>query len=403
MTKTTVQEVSGVNAFLKSVRGDSLPYRQLVELVAKAVPFTEAFIVSTMPRGGLQIVQPGKLPDSLFKSYTKEFNTEDRLSWQAMIRQQPVRLAEAWKGGLETSRYYRDFIQPNGLQYVAAAPLQSPVFVGYAGAIHFCRNAQQGDFSAAELEQLMDVARQLDAAIEQLRQSRLPAICQNRPAWAHQPAVRQFILDAQLRPQLPGADLSVLDERIRQQLSQHAKHRLEHLDEAVTSDRLQVPDQRGDLWTFRVVTYKQYPALGEGAFIFFCMQPEACDWVTIRPTDFAADAELSRLVPALRFMQDEFHRSPTLGEISKQVHLSPFHFHRRFTELLGLTPKHFLLECQISESKRQLVARQKELSDIATDCGFAHQSHFTSRFKQATGLTPTRWRRVASELEKTSG
>jgi AraC family transcriptional regulator len=40
------------------------------------------------------------------------------------------------------------------------------------------------------------------------------------------------------------------------------------------------------------------------------------------------------------------------------------------------------------------------LSEIAKECGFAHQSHFTSRFKQATGLTPTRWRRLAADLEK---
>ena len=87
---------------------------------------------------------------------------------------------------------------------------------------------------------------------------------------------------------------------------------------------------------------------------------------------------------------------PTLTEIARQVHLSPFHFHRRFAELLGLTPKHYLLECQITQAKQELLARKKELAQIATDCGFAHQSHFTSRFKQATGLTPTRWRRLAS-------
>jgi len=83
----------------------------------------------------------------------------------------------------------------------------------------------------------------------------------------------------------------------------------------------------------------------------------------------------------------KFGRSPTLDEISAKAHLSPFHFHRRFTELLGLTPKHFLLSCQISQAKRMLMERKVALADIAAECGFAHQSHFTSRFKQATGLT----------------
>ena len=90
----------------------------------------------------------------------------------------------------------------------------------------------------------------------------------------------------------------------------------------------------------------------------------------------------------------------TLVEIARTVHLSPFHFHRRFTELLGVTPKHFMLDCQIQQAKGELLARQKELARFAKECGFAHQSHFTSRFKQATGLTPTRWRRMATETQR---
>jgi AraC-like DNA-binding protein len=151
---------------------------------------------------------------------------------------------------------------------------------------------------------------------------------------------------------------------------------------------------------YRLVTYRHFPALGDGPYTFLCRQPGCVDWGAVKPQDFQADPELSRLIPALKFMQQEFSRGPTLVEIAKQVHLSPFHFHRRFTELLGLTPKQFLLECQIHEAKSELVARQKELALIAKDCGFAHQSHFTSRFKQATGLTPTRWRRMVTDRRK---
>src|SRR5205085_10122170 len=142
--------------------------------------------------------------------------------------------------------------------------------------------------------------------------------------------------------------------------------------------------------------YRDYPALADGGLVLFCIQPSCAEWATVRSADLQADNELARLIPAMKFMREEFSRGPTLGEISKQVHLSPFHFHRRFAELLGLTPKHYLLECQIQAAKVELLARRKELAEIATDCGFAHQSHFTSRFKQTTGLTPTRWRRLAS-------
>jgi AraC-like DNA-binding protein len=118
----------------------------------------------------------------------------------------------------------------------------------------------------------------------------------------------------------------------------------------------------------------------------------------LRASDFAADPELARLVGAMQFMHQEFGRGPSLSQIAETVHLSAFHFHRRFTELLGITPKHFLLECQIFQAKRTLMSGDQDLAGIAKSCGFAHQSHFTSRFKQATGLTPTRWRKWASML-----
>jgi len=190
----------------------------------------------------------------------------------------------------------------------------------------------------------------------------------------------------------------VLDERLRQNILDDARRRFEHVNgRDLVADRVPLPDSRGDLWNFRVVTHKEYPALSNGPVVFFCLQPACGDWHALRAVDFQADNEVARLIPALKFMREQFHRGPTLVEIAKTVHLSPFHFHRRFTELLGITPKHFLLDCQIQQAKKDLLERNKDLIKIATECGFAHQSHFTSRFKQATGLTPTRWRRMALE------
>jgi AraC family transcriptional regulator len=121
------------------------------------------------------------------------------------------------------------------------------------------------------------------------------------------------------------------------------------------------------------------------------------EWATVRPADLQADPELAKLVSTLSFMRQEFSRMPILTEISGKAHLSPFHFHRRFSELLGQTPKSFQLGCQIHHAKKLLIERKTNLADIAAKCGFAHQSHFTSRFKQAVGLTPTRWRRRTAE------
>lgn len=377
-----------------------MSYRHLFELLAKALPFTEAVVISSLPRGSLQIVQPAKVSEALLKSYSKDFHAEDRATWRAIAEKRVLRGDDAFDDGLQQSRYYTGFMEPLGLRYLAVAPLTAPVLQGYAGALHVYRAADLGDFTAAELEKIGELTRQLDEAIERTRSTRRSGTCAEDAEWSHRPPVRQFVFDHNAKPQVNDQDWLVLDERLREQMVRHARQRLHHLNgHDATSDRLQLPDSRGDLWTFRVVVHKKYPALGEGASIFFCLQPDSCDWSSVRPADFQADAEIARLVPAMQFMQENFHRGPTLTEISKTVHLSPFHFHRRFTELLGMTPKHFLLECQIYQAKLELVSGTKDLVDIASSCGFAHQSHFTSRFKQATGLTPTRWRKLATRGE----
>jgi AraC-like DNA-binding protein len=293
-------------------------------------------------------------------------------------------------------------MQPMGLAHVVSIPVASPVLAGYPGAVHLCRTPDQGEFTDAEIAKLTAAVAEHEGRAEKARGGGKRAGGGKGPS-VERPAVRFSIVDGQQKPRLPAGEWAQVDDRLREQMVEYARRRTGQLNgHAVAADRVLLPDSHGDTWMFRVVTYKKYPALGDGPFNFFCLQPDAAEWGVVRPADLNADAELARLVPALKFMQEQFASGPTLVDIAKTVQLSPFHFHRRFTELLGLTPKQFLLECQINQAKHDLLARDKELAQIAKDCGFAHQSHFTSRFKQATGLTPTRWRRMASERYKAS-
>lgn len=371
-------------------------YCQLVETLSKSINFTESWIISSMPRGGLQIVQPGDLDEARLKAYANEFHAHDSMSWRAIIADQPVCARDCWIEGLEQSRYYRGFLQPANLRYAAAAPMADPILPGYAGAWHIYRTASAGPFTEQDVRLLADAAAQLNHLSRETRESRLTPECARDRAQSHRPTWRQIVLDSSSSSVLNGV-ADQIDPRILDQLQSDARSRLGHHDtRPPRAGRLAVTDSNGGLCNFHVCAYRQYPGLGEGPFVFYCLEPDHCDWQMLRASDVAADTELARLIPALQFMQEEFRNHPTLTQIAKTVHLSPFHFHRRFTQLLGITPKHFLLQCQIYQAKRMLATREKELVEIAAACGFAHQSHFTSRFKQAAGLTPTGWRRLAA-------
>jgi len=397
---------------------DVVTSRNLLDSLKKTLPFTQGLVVTTVPRGDLQIAQPSNVSESLLKAYAEGFHTEDCLTWQSILQRKVLRPEDCFgaKDAFAESAYFRDLMQPAGLRYVAVAPLAAPVLPGYPGAVHVARTADQGDFTKAELDALKDFARKFDenlaasrpqpgtVTLGSPRRGAATGGACPKPINIERPPVHLTIINGDLKAQFPKENHEVwndVDERLRNQMVEFSRRQRTHLNGDVSAaDRLHLSDSHGDHWPFRLVTYKKYPALGEGPFTFICLQPDCCEWGVVKPADFQADPELARLIPALKFMQDQFRRGPTLVEISATVKLSPFHFHRRFTELLGMTPKQFMLACQIHEAKTELLAGQKELVDIAKNCGFAHQSHFTSRFKQATGLTPTRWRRMAQQREK---
>jgi AraC-like DNA-binding protein len=394
----TARDVENVGAYLDSVKSDAVSFPQVFDLLKSSLAFAEAVVISSLPRGGLQLCQPPHAADTLLRAYSRQLHTHDRLTWQSIAHGRAVRGVDAWPAGsFQTSEYFRDLMVPNGLAFAAAAPLSAPVLDGYAGAVHLYRTADQGAFTEEEMHRLTRFARHLDGAVRRVREARAgqsPSI----EILPRKLDFSQFIFDSGLQPLLPQSNVSDLDPRLRASILEDARGRLEHVNSRDTSsDRVPLPDTRGDLWNFRVVSHRSLPALSEGPVVFYCLQPECSEWSLLRPSDFQADGELARLVPALKFMREQYRSGPTLVDIARAVHLSPFHFHRRFTELLGITPKHFMLDCQVQHAKKDLLSRQKNLVKIAADCGFAHQSHFTSRFKQATGLTPTHWRRIALE------
>lgn len=372
-----------------------MSYSQVFDSLKRVVRFSQAWLVSALPRGGAQIVQPPHLSEGWARAYAGEFHTEDAPTWRAIKDGETICANVCWPGGLQQSRFYRDFLAGEKLVNGLSAPVKSPVLSGFDGALNVYRPIEHGGFSDIEVKAVSEAASQISRAAAEARASRLHGDCAKPATWMPRTGSRQIVIGSNFKPILSDG-LALLDQRVSDQLYQDARQRVQHLGgQPVTSDRVALPDANGQLRNFRAVAYKSYPALGDGAIVFYSLLPGFCEWSSLRAADVSADPELARLVPAIQFMSEYFRRGPTLGEIAKHVHLSPFHFHRRFTELLGITPKHFLLECQIFQAKRMLFGRDTELADIAKFCGFAHQSHFTSRFKQYAGLTPTRWRKWA--------
>lgn len=82
----------------------------------------------------------------------------------------------------------------------------------------------------------------------------------------------------------------------------------------------------------------------------------------------------------------------SVAELARLVDLSPDHFSRAFKSATGRSPHQLISEMRIERAKALLRDSSLSMTDLALELGFSSSAHFSSRFRQLTGLSPTAWR-----------
>jgi AraC family transcriptional regulator len=99
------------------------------------------------------------------------------------------------------------------------------------------------------------------------------------------------------------------------------------------------------------------------------------------------------LVRAARFIREHPGDDIKIRDIAKIANLSPFYFTKLFKSKFGISPHQYLLKTRIARAQNLLSETSFPLSEIAEQCGFSTQSHFTSAFHNSTGMTPRKFRK----------
>ena len=99
-----------------------------------------------------------------------------------------------------------------------------------------------------------------------------------------------------------------------------------------------------------------------------------------------------RIAKAIDYIRDNFKSQPGLEEVAEQVHLSPFHFQRLFTEWAGTSPKNFLQYTSIEYAKKLLRDNSATLFDAAYETGLSGTGRLHDLFIKIEGMTPAEYR-----------
>ncbi len=99
------------------------------------------------------------------------------------------------------------------------------------------------------------------------------------------------------------------------------------------------------------------------------------------------------ILKAMRFIRENLSARIGLDDVASSVRLSGAYFSRLFREETGETFMQHLARVRVERARQLLAEGSREIIDIASETGFADQSHFSRVFKKLTGTSPLRFRR----------
>lgn len=112
-----------------------------------------------------------------------------------------------------------------------------------------------------------------------------------------------------------------------------------------------------------------------------------------RPLDVSmADAKAALVGGVCAYIEKNADRVPTLGELARQVHLSPSHLQRTFKSVAGVSPKQYADACRLRRLKSEL-RTSKDVAEAVYGAGFGSSSRVYERADARLGMTPGDYRK----------
>lgn len=99
---------------------------------------------------------------------------------------------------------------------------------------------------------------------------------------------------------------------------------------------------------------------------------------------------------AIEYINNNIASPLSIDEICSHLHISKYHFCRKFKLALGMTPMEYILKTRLMLAKSMLADESTSISDISDKCGFSSVSYFCRVFKEAENKSPLQFRKGLS-------
>lgn len=97
--------------------------------------------------------------------------------------------------------------------------------------------------------------------------------------------------------------------------------------------------------------------------------------------------DYARIEKAIRYIDENFQRQPSLDEVARHVGLSDFHFQRLFSRWAGVSPKRFL-QFVTARHARDLLGSRRSVLDAAYEAGLSGPGRLHDLLISVDAMTP---------------
>jgi transcriptional regulator GlxA family with amidase domain len=106
-----------------------------------------------------------------------------------------------------------------------------------------------------------------------------------------------------------------------------------------------------------------------------------------------------RIRASLLYMERCLDEKVEFDSVARTVGVSRRQLERLFAEKMGASPREALTKIRLNRACTLLEETSQPILDVALEVGFENCSHFTKKFREMVGLTPTSFRRQKQALD----
>lgn len=121
--------------------------------------------------------------------------------------------------------------------------------------------------------------------------------------------------------------------------------------------------------------------------------------VTIPQVTPTNDLHYRAVRRVIEMMVSNTSKAFNIDDMARVAYISPYHFIRVFHSVTGVAPCKFLWALKLHVAKELLLASSMPIVDISMEVGYNSLGTFTRRFAKLVGLSPHRFRRLATTTD----